>query len=104
MLSARFPRELASSIRSLAFRDHVTVSEWLRRTARREVSELVDVDITANYPWSGGTHVRIPAKLLRDATEAQMRERAYTVRTLRCQHFSAANVVALTCSLCGDAA
>lgn len=54
MLSVRFPRELADSVKYWARRDGVTVSEWLRRLAVAEMktpNRQPPVDVTL-YPQS----------------------------------------------------
>lgn len=102
MVSVRFPREVVGEIRSLAFADKVSVSEWIRRTVRRELAELADIDVLAGSPGLGVARFRVPAKLLRDAAEADLRARAGRPRTFSCPHWAIGGVLSAECMSCGQ--
>ena len=101
MTAVRFAPEVIARVRSIASSEGITVGAWIRRAVERETTELAPVDLIAPDP-SGVLHcVRVPARLLRDAAEAEVERQAYRPRTFACLHMSVGNVVSAECGICG---
>lgn len=76
VVSVRFDSELLASVRQLAKAGDVSVSDWIREAAAREAAGLAEIDLLAPDPAGQVHRIRVPAKLLRDAAEARLREAA----------------------------
>ena len=104
MTAVRFDPEVIARVKDIASSEGVTVGAWIRRAVEREAAELAPVDVIAPDP-SGVLHcVRVPARLLRDAAEAEVERQAYRPRTFACPHMSVGNVASASCGICGPLA